>query len=167
MRAEERIKKYGLKEYIKTCLHKQPTPELIAKYKKKYGDKIPIEKPVRYQQTVWDAVFEDEISGEQVELKGLWSNAHKLPDNERDIEEIERKGQKELGGSNWHIIKVRYRGKRYIYREEKPKEKPKEKPREKPKKIIPREQIKEVIEGAKLAGMSPEEIGRMLKAMLK
>jgi len=162
MRAAERIKKYGLKEYIKTCLHKQPTPELIAKYKKKYGD-IPIEKPVRYQQTIWDAVFEDEISGERVELRDLWSNAHKLSDNERDIEEIERKGQAELGGSNWHIVKVRYRGKRYIYREEKPGEKP----REKPKKIIPREQIKEVIEGAKMAGLTPEEIGRMLKEMLK
>jgi len=159
MKAIDRIKRYGLKEYIKTCLHKQPTPELIAKYKKKYGD-IPIEKPIRYQQTVWDAVFEDEISGERVELKGLWSNAHKLPDNERDIEEIERKGQAELGGSNWHIVRVKYRGKRYIYREEKPKEKPR-------KKIIPRQQIKEVIEGAKMAGMSPEEIGRMLKAMLK
>jgi len=159
MKAIERIKRYGLKEYIKTCLHKQPTPELIRKYKEKYGD-IPIEKPIRYQQTVWDAVFEDEISGERVELRGLWSNAHKLPDNERDIEEIERKGQAELGGSNWHIVKVRYRGKRYLYREEKPKEKPR-------KKIIPREQIKEVIEGAKMAGMNPEEIGRMLKAMLK
>jgi len=159
MKAIERIKRYGLKKYILTCLHKQPTPELIAKYKKKYGD-IPIEKPVRYQQTVWDAVFEDEVSGEQVELKGLWSNAHKLPDNERDIEEIERKGQAELGGSNWHIVKVKYRGKRYIYREEKPKEKPR-------RKIIPRQQIKEVIEGAKMAGMNPEEIGRMLKAMLK
>ena len=159
MKAIDRIKRYGLKEYIKTCLHKQPTPELIAKYKEKYGD-IPIEKPIRYQQTVWDAVFEDEISGERVELKGLWSNAHKLPDNERDIEEIERKGQAELGGSNWHIVRVKYRGKRYIYREEKPKEKPR-------KKIIPRQQIKEVIEGAKMAGMSPEEIGRMLKAMLK
>ena len=159
MKAIERIKRYGLKEYIKTCLHKQPTLELIARYKKKYGD-IPIEKPIRYQQTVWDAVFEDEISGERVELRGLWSNAHKLPDNERDIEEIERKGQAELGGSNWHIVKVRYRGKRYLYREEKPKEKPR-------KKIIPRQQIKEVIEGAKMAGMSPEEIGRLLKEMLK
>ena len=159
MKAIDRIKRYGLKKYIKTCLHKQPTPELIKKYKEKYGD-IPIEKPIRYQQTVWDAVFEDEISGERVELKGLWSNAHKLPDNERDIEEIERKGQAELGGSNWHIVRVKYRGKRYIYREEKPKEKPR-------KKIIPRQQIKEVIEGAKMAGMSPEEIGRMLKAMLK
>jgi len=165
MKAIDRIKRYGLKEYIKTCLHKQPTPELIRKYQEKYG-KIPLEKPVRYQQTVWDAVFEDDVTGEQVELRGLWSKVHKLPDNERDIEEIEREGQYKLGGSNWHIVKVRYRGKRFLYHEEKVERKPERKPKRKPK-IIPRQQIKEVIEGAKMAGLTPEEIGRMLKEMLK
>ena len=39
--------------------------------------------------------------------------------------------------------------------------------KEEKKEIIPKEQIKEVIEGAKLAGMSPEEIGRMLKELLR
>ena len=163
MRAAERIKKYGLKAYIKTCLHKQPTSELIAKYKKKYGDKIPIEKPVRYQQTFWDITFRDESSGAIQEIKNIPSKAHREPDDERDIEEAIRNGQYELGGSNWKAVSWKKSGKRYIYHEEKPKEKP----REKPKKIIPRQQIKEVIEGAKLAGLSPEEIGRMLKAMLK
>ncbi len=163
MKAIERIKRYGLKEYIKTCLHKQPTPDLIAKYKEKYGDKIPIEKPLRYQQTFWDITFRDESSGAIQEIKYIPSKAHREPDDERDIEEAIRNGQYELGGSNWRAISWKKSGKRYIYHEEKPKEKP----REKPKKIIPRQQIKEVIEGAKMAGMSPEEIGRMLKEMLK
>ncbi len=163
MKAIDRIKRYGLKEYIKTCLHKQPTPELIAKYKEKYGDKIPIEKPERYQVTRWDVVMENERTGEIVELKGIDSNLHRKRDNERDIAEVERKAQNKLGGSEWHLIDATYRKTTYYYIERKVEGEPVK--RKKP--LIPREQIKEVIEGAKMAGMSPEEIGRMLKAMLK
>ena len=166
MKAKERIKKYGLKKYIEVCLHKRPTPELIQKYQEKYGKDIPIERPVRYYQSQWDAVFEDEVTGEQMELKGLWSKAHKERDDERDIDEVERQGQSKLGGSNWHLIEARYRGKRYIYHQERER-KPERKPERKKKEVISAEQIAEIAKGLKMAGLSAEEIGRAIKEILK
>ena len=159
MKAIERIKRYGLKKYIKTCLHKEPTPELIEKYKKKYGDKIPLEKPERYQVTFWDITMEDETTGEIVELENINSKLHRKHDLERDLNEVERKAQGRLGGSNWHLIDAEYRGRKFYWvKTEEKKEKP---------KIIPREQIREIAEGLKMAGMTPEEIGRAIKEILK
>jgi len=162
MKAIERIKRYGLKKYIRVCLHKEPTPELIKKYKEKYGDKIPIEKPERYQVTFWDVTMEDEITGEQIELKNIQSKLHKVHNLERDINEVERRAQGKLGGSNWHLIDAVYKGKKFFWiKTDKEKE---EKPR---KEIIPREQIKEIAEGLKMAGFTPEEIGRAIREILK
>jgi len=163
MRAKERIKRYGLKKYIEVCLHKEPTPELIRKYQEKYGKDIPIERPVRYYQSRWDAVFEEEVTGEQVKLKNLWSKAHRERDDERDIDEVERLGQGKLGGSNWHLVEARYKGKRYIYHKERPEKerKPERKPR------VTAEEVAEIAKGLKMAGLSAEEIGRAIKEILK
>jgi len=172
LKALERIKRYGLKAYIRTCLHKEPTPELIEKYRKKYGEKLPLEKTERFQTTMWDVVMEDEETGEEVELKGISSKLHKEPDKARDLEEVERKAQAKLGGSNWHLIDATYRGKNYYWLKseiEPEKEVPikKEVKKEVKKEIIPKEQIKEIIEAGKMAGLTPEEIGRMIKEILK
>ena len=187
MKAKERIKRYGVEKYIRTCLHKEPTPELIEKYKKKYGDWIPTKQPTRYQVTQWDVVMENEETGEIKELKGLSSKLHREADNDRDIAEVERKAQGKLGGSEWHIIDAEYRGKKYYWlkdeklesepvkrkgqkgkvKGEKRAKKEVKKKEVKKKEIIPKEQIKEIVEGMKMAGMTPEEIGRALKEMMK
>ena len=165
MKAIERIKRYGIKKYIKTCLHKEPTPELIEKYKKKYGEKIPIEKPERYQVTLWDVTMKDERTGEQVELKSLQSKLHKIHNLERDLNEVERRAQGRLGGSNWFLIDAEYRGRKFYWiKTDKEKE---EKPEKPEKKLISREQIREIAEGLKMAGLTPEEIGRAIKEILK
>jgi len=57
LKAKERIKRYGVEKYIRTCLHKEPIPELIKKYKEKYGEWIPEKKPERYQVTKWDVMM--------------------------------------------------------------------------------------------------------------
>ena len=162
MKAIDRIKRYGLKKYIRVCLHKEPTPELIKKYKEKYGDKIPLEKPERYQVTLWNVTMEDERTGEVVELKSLQSKLHKEHNLERDINEVERRAQARLGGSNWSLVDAEYRGRKFYWIKT-----DKEKGEEEPKKIIPREQIKEIAEGLKMAGLTPEEIGRAIKEILK
>ena len=115
MKAIDRIKRYGIKAYIKSCLRKEPTPELIERYRKKYGENLPVEKPEKYQTTMWDVMKEDEETGEQVELKGISSKLHKQPDKERDLYEVERKAQGQLGGSNWRLIDATYRGKKYYW----------------------------------------------------
>ncbi len=163
MKAKDRIKRYGLKAYIKTCLHKEPTPELIAKYQEKYG-KVPIEKPIRYQQTFWNITYQDESSGAIEEIKNVSSKAHKIPNDERDLQEAINNGQYKLGGSNWKAIRWEKVGKRYIYHEEKER-KPERK--EKERKIISAEQIAEIAKGLKMAGLSAEEIGRAIKEILK
>ena len=186
MKAIERIKRYGVEKYIRTCLHKEPTPELIKKYKEKYGEWIPERRPERYQITKWDVVMENEETGEIKELKGLQSKLHRKPDNDRDIAEVERKAQGKLGGSEWHLIRARYRGKKHYWIKSKraegepvKKEKQIKKERKGRKGIqkgakrakaevkITKEQIKEVVEGMKMAGMTPEEIGRAIKEILK
>jgi len=191
MKAKERIKRYGIENYIRTCLHKEPTPELIQKYKEKYGEWLPERKPERYQVTKWDVVMEDEETGEIKELKSLQSKLHRQADNERDIAEVERKAQGKLGGSNWHLIRATYRGKKYYWlktkeaegepvkkRKQIEKEKRKAKGRKgiqkglkrakpEPKVKITKEQVKEIAEGLKMAGMTPEEIGRAIKEILK
>ena len=173
MKAIERIKRYGLKTYIKTCLHKEPTPVLIAKYKEKYGNKIPVERPVRYQQTFWNITFRDESSGAIEEIKYIPSRAHQLPDDDRDLEEAINNGQYKLGGSNWKAIEWEKVGRRYIYHEELPERKPKRQPERKPerkpekKEVIPAAQIAEIAKGLKMAGLSPEEIGRAIREIVK
>ena len=164
MKAKERIKRYGLKKYIKVCLHKEPTPELIAKYQEKYG-KVPIEKPVKYQQTFWNITYRDESSGAIEEIKNIPSKAHKIPDDERDLQEAINNGQYRLGGSNWRAINWEKVGKRFIYHEEKPREE--YKPESEKKKIVSAEQIAEIAKGLKMAGLSAEEIGRAIKEILK
>lgn len=194
MKAIERIKRYGLEKYIKTCLHREPTPELIQKYKKKYGEWLPEKRPERYQITKWDVVMEDEDTGEVKELKGIQSKLHRQADNERDINEVERKAQGKLGGSNWHLVKATYRGKKYYWikgREaegepvkkkgqiekkrkakgqkgiQKGKKRAKRERKSERKPKITKEQIKEIALGLKEAGLTPEEIGRAIKEILK
>ena len=186
MKAKERIKRYGVEKYIRVCLHKEPTPELIKKYKEKYGEWIPEKKPERYQITKWDVVMEDEETGEIKEIKGIQSKLHRQADNERDIAEVERKAQGKLGGSNWHLIRATYRGKKHYWLKTKeaegePVKKEKQIKREakgrkgiqkgeqraKAEVKITKEQIREIAEGLKMAGMTPEEIGRAIKEILK
>jgi len=194
LKAIERIKRYGVENYIRTCLHKEPTPELIEKYKKKYGEWIPEKKPVKYQVTKWDVVMRDEDTGEIKELKGIQSKLHRQADNERDIEEVERKAQGRLGGSNWKLERATYRGKKHYWLKDKELEgepvkrkeqiekerkartkarakgrkgRAKGKQRAKQEVKITKEQVKEIAEGLKLAGMTPEEIGRAIKEILK
>jgi len=170
MKAIERIKRYGLKKYIEVCLHKEPTPELIRKYQEKYGKDIPIEKPVRYYQSFWDITFRDESSGAIEEIKNIPSKAHKIPDDERDLQEAINHGQYRLGGSNWKAINWKKTGKRYIYhkeKERKPGRKPGRKPERKKKEVISAEQIAEIAKGLKMAGLSAEEIGRAIREIVK
>jgi len=141
----------------------------------------------------------DEETGEIKELKGLQSKLHRKPDNERDIAEVERKAQGKLGGSEWHLIRARYRGKKYYWLKTKraegePVKKEKQikkghkgiqkgtkraKPERKPKREskreskyeskvkITKEQVREIAKGLKEAGLTPEEIGRAIKEILK
>jgi len=81
---------------------------------------------------------------------------------ERDINEVERRAQARLGGSNWSLVDAEYRGRKFYWIKT-----DKEKGEEEPRKIIPREQIKEIAEGLKMAGLTPEEIGRAIKEILK
>lgn len=119
MKAKERILRYGLVDYIETCLHKEPTPELIAKYKAKYGADIPIDRPVKYRYTVW--YIKAERAG--VEKEGIeTSKIHLKPDDERDLEEAFRKLQNRWGGSGWSIITYKKKKTEYIRKEvKKPK----------------------------------------------
>jgi len=119
MRAIERIKRYGLVDYIETCLHKEPTSDLIRKYQEKYGADIPIDRPVKYRYTTWyikaerEGVVKDGTETSKVHLK---------PDDERDLEEAFRKLQYRWGGSGWTIITYKKKKTEYIRKEvKKPK----------------------------------------------
>ena len=93
MKAIERITKYGLKKYLKSCRKLDMTPELIEQYKFDYGSDIPLDLVVRYNQTVWKIEMERE--GESWEGTSV-SALHAKPDYERDMDEAFRNAQHQV-----------------------------------------------------------------------
>ena len=102
MKAEKRIRAYGVVKYIRSCLHKEPTKELIEKYKKKYGEDIPIGQ--RYIFRTYDAVFEDAKTGDKEQLHNINTSLQKDTSKERDMYEVIAEGRRRLGGSNWFLV---------------------------------------------------------------
>jgi len=113
MKAETRIRKYGLAAYIRSCLHKEPTEELIQKYKVKYGEDIPIGQ--RYIYRTYDCWFEDEKTGEIEEVRNLNTRLHIKPTKQSDLDELEHDGRVKLGGSNWNLVGAELKEENYVF----------------------------------------------------
>ena len=118
MKAEERIRRYGLEKYLKKCRKLDISESLISEYQNKYEFELNIGKVTRYAQTTWR--MEIGKPGE-VNRKGVYfSAAHAEPDYQRDMDEAFRNAQKEAGSSGWELISAKKIGRpRYIYHETK------------------------------------------------
>ena len=170
MKAKERIRRYGIKAYIKTCTHKEATEESISKYKDKYGILMPEDRPVRYQQTYWSMVLKKKGVKHRVSCE---SKAHKESNNERDIGEAFREAEGKLGSSGWELVKAEYKGKRFLYHEEEEiwgkgeetRGEQQKLPTEEPKELLSQQEKEGWVKAMISGGMSPKDIGIAIKEM--
>ena len=169
MKAETRIRKYGLAPYIRSCLHKEPTDELIQKYKAKYGEDIPIGQ--RYIYRTYDCLFEDEKTGEIEEVRNLNTRLHIKPTKESDLDELEHDGRVQLGGSNWFLVGAELKEENYVFTKKIPPitKKPttqQELPKAQPKPQIVKETLQEkrdsLAKAMRAAGATWKEIAEAL-----
>lgn len=106
MKAKERIERYGLKKYLKSCRKQGMSESRIERYKEKYGD-IPtvkpekVARPKRYKKSLWNIEMERE--GET--WKGVSASAlHLKSDHMRDLNEAFRNAQYNAGESGWVLV---------------------------------------------------------------
>lgn len=98
MKAAERIHKYGLKKYLMSCRKIKMTQAIVEKYQSEYGTDIPLDKVVRYRQSVWYIEMERE---DEVWRGNGVSYLHVIMNDERDMEEAFRVAQTQAGESGW------------------------------------------------------------------
>ena len=117
MKAAERIRRYGLEKYLKTCRKTQITDEWIEVYEEKYaaefdidfGQSIPTGKVVKYNKTMWHIEMQ---RGDEHWSGDVPSALHKKRDLARDLNEAFYNAQKATEGSGWALCeeKCRYLG---------------------------------------------------------
>lgn len=110
----ERIRRYGIKSYIKSALKKEPTEKLINRYKKEftrtkkvYGEKEPkiiyepmVEQPTHLQHEFWVLMEKD---GKEKELN-VWTKYHKATDRKHYLNEAVGKAKQIINESGWTEI---------------------------------------------------------------
>ena len=114
MKAAERIRRYGLEKYLKTCRKTQITPEWIEVYEEKYaaefdidfGQSIPTGKVVKYNKTMWHIEMQ---RGDELWSGDAPSALHKKRDLARDLNEAFNNAQKIAGESGWTLLEDRCR----------------------------------------------------------